>query len=108
MPMAFLDSRAEPVLIDGYQPRRDEDLSFMSNTVGPDYFHTLRIPLTAGREFENQDDDTAAAVAIVNNTLAERFWGRAANAIGKRIRIGNDDWRTVIGVAADVKYSRIN
>ena len=64
--------------------------------------------LLAGRAFEDRDDETAAPVAIVNNTLAQRFWGGAANAIGKRVRVGDGDWRTVIGVAADVKYSRIN
>ena len=74
----------------------------------PDYFRTLRIPLLAGREFEDRDDETAAPVAIVNATLAQRFWGGASNAIGKRIRVGDGEWRTVIGVAADVKYSRIN
>ena len=60
----------------------------MSNTVGSDYFRTLRINLLAGREFEDRDDETAAPVAVVNNTLAQRFWGGAANAIGKRIRVG--------------------
>jgi hypothetical protein len=81
----------------------------MSNTVGSDYFRTLRIPLMAGRSFEDRDDESASPVAIVNNTLAERFWGGAASAIGKRIRVaGAGDWRTVIGVAADVKYARIN
>ena len=107
-PMAFLDTPARRVAIEGYEPRRDEDLAFMSNTVGSDYFRTLRIPLMAGRAFEDRDDETAAPVAVVNNTLAERFWGGAANAIGKRIRVGDGDWRTVIGVAADVKYLRIN
>ena len=107
-PLAFLDTPAQRVAIEGYEPRRGEDLAFMSNTVGPDYFRTLRIPIVAGRAFEDRDDETAAPVAIVNNTLAQRFWGGAANAIGKRIRVGDGDWRTVIGVAADVKYSRIN
>ena len=74
--------------IEGYEPRRGEDLAFMSNAVGPDYFRTLRIPLVAGREFEDRDDETAAPVAVVNDTLAQRFWGGAANAIGKRIRVG--------------------
>ncbi len=106
-PMAFLDTPARRVTIEGYEPRRGEDLAFMSNTVGPDYFRTLRIPLMTGRAFEDRDDESGAPVAVVNDTLAERFWGGAANAIGKRIRVG-DDWRTVIGVAADVKYLRIN
>ena len=50
----------------------------------------------------------SAPVAIVNDTLARRFWGGAANGIGKRIRVAEGEWRTVIGVAADVKYSRID
>src|SRR5439155_7781141 len=87
---------------------RGEDLAVMSNTIGSGYFRTLRINLMAGRAFEDRDDETAAPVAVVNQTLAQRFWGGAANAIGKRIRVGDGDWRTVIGVAADVKYSRIN
>ena len=80
----------------------------MANTVGPDYFRTLRINMVAGRPFEDRDHETAQPVIVVNNTLAERFWGSAANAIGKHMRVGNGESRTVIGVAADLKYSRIN
>src|SRR6185295_1174255 len=108
VPMSLLDTRSQRVAIEGYEPRRGEDVAFMSNVVGPDYFRTLRIPVVAGREFEDRDDETAAPVAIVNATLAQRFWGGAANAIGRRLRVGDTDSRTVIGVAADVKYSRIN
>jgi predicted permease len=107
-PLAFLETRMQRVAIEGYVSRRGEDLSFMSNTIGSDYFGTLRIPLEAGREFEDRDDETAAAVAIVNSTLAQRFWNGPVNAIGKRIRVGEGDWRTVVGVAADVKYLQIN
>ena len=108
LPLALLDTRSVRVAIDGYVPGRDEDLAFMSNTVGPDYFQTLRIGLTAGREFADRDDDTSAPVAIVNDTLARRFWADSASAIGQRIRLDDGAWRTVVGVAADVKYSRIN
>jgi len=107
-PMAFLEAGAQRVAIDGYEERRDDDRFFLTNAVGPDYFRTLRIHLTDGRAFEDRDDETAAPVAVVNTTLAQRFWGGASNAIGKRIQVGNGDWRTVIGVAADVKYVRIN
>jgi len=109
IPMGFLDTPVRRVSIEGYEPGRGEDLAFMSNTVGSDYFRTLRIPLLAGRAFEDRDDESALPIAVVNNTLAQRFWGGAAKAIGKRIRVtGAGDWRTVIGVAADVKYARIN
>ncbi len=107
-PLAFLDTPARHISIEGYDPRRGEDLTFMFNTVGPDYFRTLRIAVKAGRAFEDRDDEAAAPVAVVNETFAQRFWGGAANAIGKRVRMAGGDWRTVIGVAADVKYMRIN
>jgi predicted permease len=108
VPLAFLDTRAHRVSIEGYEPRRGEDLAFPSNTVAPDYFRTLRIPVAAGREFEDRDDETGAPVLMVNDTFARRFWGGARNAIGKRVRIGDRGWRTVVGVAADLKYSRID
>jgi predicted permease len=107
-PMGFLDTPSRPVAIEGYEPRRGEDLSFMSNTIGSDYFRTLRVPLRAGREFADRDDETGAPVAMVNHTLAQRFWGGSANAIGKRVRDRFGVWRTVVGVAADVKYARID
>lgn len=107
-PLGLLDAGARRVEIQGYEPRKGEDVALLSNTVGPDYFQVLRIPLAAGRGFDDRDDEGSAQVAVVNATLAERFWGNAANALGKRVRLADDEWRTVVGVAADVKYSRIN
>jgi predicted permease len=107
-PLTLVDNGARQVAIDGYAPRRDEDLTFLSNIVAPGYFRTLKIGLADGREFESRDDETAMPVAIVNETAAARFWGGAANAVGKRIRVAAGEWRMVIGVARDIKYSRIN
>ncbi len=108
MPMAFLATRSSKVLVEGYELRRNEDLSMLTNVVGPEYFRTLRIPLAAGREFEDRDNGASAPVAVVNRTLAERFWGGAAHAIGKKVQVAEGEWRSVVGVAADVKYIRIN
>ena len=108
IPLGFLDTPSRRVAIEGYEPRRGEDLAFMWNAVASDYFRTLRIPLVAGRAFEDRDDETGAQAAIVNSTLAQRFWGGPANALGKRIRFADGDGRNVIGVAADVKYARID
>ena len=102
----MVDQGAQRVTIDGYTPRLDEDVTFLSNIVAPDYFRTLKIRLIAGREFESRDDAAAMPVAIVNETLARRYWG-GAEAIGKRLRVAPGEWRTVIGVARDVKYSRV-
>jgi predicted permease len=107
-PLALLETRMQRLAIEGFEPRRGEDLAFMSNTIGSDYFRTLRVPLVAGREFQDSDDRLAVPVAIVNRTLARRFLGGPASAIGRRIRIGEGEWRTVVGVAADLKYLQIN
>ena len=107
-PMGMVDKRAQLISIEGYAPRRGDDMAFMSNTVSADYFRTLGVPILAGHAFRDDDDETAAPVVIVNGTLAQRFWGGPANALGKRLRVAEGEWRTVTGVAADLKYSRIN
>ncbi|MGH9372037.1 MAG: FtsX-like permease family protein, partial [Vicinamibacterales bacterium] len=107
-PMTLGGGMAQRVAIDGYEPRRGEDLAFLSNIVSSDYFRTLRIKMMAGRAFDDRDHETAPPVIIINNTLAQRFWRGATDAVGKRIRVGDGEWRTVIGVAADLKYAQIN
>ena len=106
-PLTFVDAGARQVVIDGYATGVGEDLAFLTNVVAPEYFRTLTIGLLAGREFESRDDAAAPPVAIVNETLARRFWSDPSVAIGQRLRVGTDGWRTVIGVARDIKYSRI-
>jgi macrolide transport system ATP-binding/permease protein len=108
LPMNLIGTREQRVDIDGYAPRRGENLAFQVNTIGPDYFRTLRIDVVSGRGFEDRDDETGAPVVVVNDTLARRFLGGASSAVGKRVRVGHGDWRTVVGVAADVKYSQVN
>src|SRR5262249_30877718 len=66
------------------------------NTVSPEYFDTMRIPLIAGRGFTTFDRDGSARAAIVNQAMARHFWpGR--DAIGKRFRITvqNFSWQVV-------------
>ena len=71
--------------------------------ITPDYLATVRVPLIEGRTFEERDDASAAPVAIVNETLASRFWP-GQNAIGRHLKIG-DDTVDVVGVARDAKYA---
>jgi predicted permease len=107
-PMALIQTPGQEIDIEGYEQRRGEDTALMFNAVASDYFRTLRIALARGRAFDDHDDETAAPVAIVNKTMADRFWGGAENAVGKRIRVGAGDWRTVVGVASDIKYLRLS
>jgi predicted permease len=108
VPMSLVDNGSRVTNIEGYSPRTDEDMLFLYNVVAPDYFGTLRIPLLAGRDFARTDDGGAPAAVIVNETLARRFWETPDNAVGKRLRSGTNEWRHIIGVVRDLKYSRLS
>lgn len=76
-------------------------IEFIQHVSGP-YFETMGIPLKDGRVFTAADDERGARVAIVNDTLARRFWP-GQSAVGHTIiPAGFKSWFTVVGVVADV------
>jgi predicted permease len=82
----------------------DRAPNVMANSIDGDYFGTMRIPLVRGRAFRESDDEKAPLVAIVNETMAARFWPKQ-DALGKRfaLRPGGPLWQ-VVGVAGNSKY----
>ena len=108
VPLSLVDGASRAITVEGYAPSPDDDMIFLNNTVAPGYFRTLRIPVLAGREFERTDDAGSEPAVIVNETMARRFWRTPQDAVGKRLRSGPGEWRTVVGVARDVKYSRLS
>jgi macrolide transport system ATP-binding/permease protein len=91
-----------PVAVDGYQPPPEEQPAVDYNQVSPDYLATLGIPLLSGHEFTRADDENAPSVAIVNQTMAARYW-RNQDPIDRRLQV-KGRWVRVIGVAADSRY----
>jgi predicted permease len=91
--------------VDGYQPPPEEQPTVEYNEVGPGYFATIGIPLLSGREFTRADDEKAARVAIVNETMAARYW-RGRNPIGERVQV-KGRWMQIVGVAKDSKYQSV-
>jgi predicted permease len=91
---------------EGYVPRPHEQMDIMRADVGPNYLRTLRIPLLAGRDFTPQDTAKSQSVAIVNQAFVDRFWPRQ-DALGKRLGV-EDDPLTVVGVAKNCNYQRLN
>jgi predicted permease len=73
-------------------------------TVSSGYFDVMGIPLLQGRDFQEQDDESAPRVAIVSDAAARRFWP-GENPIGNRLRLGSPEGelREIIGVARDTK-----
>ena len=104
-PLGYGTYSSSPIAVDGYQPPPEEQPSVEYNEVGPDYFVTMGIPLVFGREFTRADDETAALVAVVNETMAEQYW-RGRNPIGERVQV-KGRWMQVVGVAKDSKYQSV-
>jgi putative ABC transport system permease protein len=72
-------------------------------SVSPEYFHSIGAELRAGRAFIESDRDTAAAVAIVSESAARRYFA-SGDALSKQISFdGGKRWLTVIGVVGDVR-----
>jgi len=104
-PLGYGTYSSTPIAVDGYQPPPEEQPTVDYNQVSPDYFVTLGIPLRSGREFARADDENASLVAIVNQTMATRYW-RDQDPIDRRLQV-KGRWVRVIGVAADSKYESL-
>ncbi len=76
------------------------------NAVGPNYFSTLGIPIRSGRDFNDSDSYAAPKVAVVNQTFADKFLtGR--NALGHQVSFTGGVSYTIVGIAADSKYTGV-
>jgi macrolide transport system ATP-binding/permease protein len=104
-PLGYGSFSSTPIAVDGYRPPPEEQPTAQYNEVGPDYFATMGIPLVSGREFTRADDERAALVSIVNETMAAQYW-RGGNPIGERVQV-QGRWMQVIGVAKDSKYQSV-
>ncbi len=104
-PLTYVSSSEAPIAVDGYEPPPDESPSVEYNEVGPDYFVTMGIPLVTGREFSRADDEKAAPVAVVNETMASRYW-KGQSPLGRRLQMKGRSLQ-VVGVAKDSKYSSV-
>jgi macrolide transport system ATP-binding/permease protein len=102
VPLGYGSFSSTPIAVDGYEPPPNEQPTAEYNEVSPDYFATLGIPLISGREFTRTDDENAARVAIVNQTMIARYW-RGQNPIGQRLEV-KGNWVQVVGVVKDSKY----
>jgi predicted permease len=72
-------------------------------SVSPGFFHMMGIPLRIGREFEEGDTSASPPVGLINEAFLRSQFPNE-NPIGRRVRFeANTPWRTIVGVAADVK-----
>jgi predicted permease len=95
------------VSVEGFKKDADTDANSRFNEVGAGYFHTMGIPLLAGREFTPSDVAGRPKVAIVNETFAKKF-GLGRGAVGKHMSQGGRDLDIeIVGLVQDSKYSEV-
>jgi len=103
VPLGYIGSSL-PVYIEG-RPENPQPLVIGNNSVDPSYFDTMQIRIVRGRAFTESDDEHVPRAAIVNQTMAARYWP-GQDPLGKRFRTGSPAgpfWQ-VVGVAQDGKY----
>ncbi len=100
------DFMATGIAIEGREPKTgDPGLGASQNIVSPGFFEALGIPILRGRGFQNTDWNKGPEVAIINETMARRFWP-GQEAIGKRLRVGESNgYSEIVGVVKDTRSS---
>ena len=107
-PLSYENQFGVVATIPGYQPRDGEDMGLRMVQVFPNFLRTMGISLRAGRDLTEADNDPAALddpgvrrSAVINETMARRFFGSATAAIGRVIQTSNNLTIDVVGVSAD-------
>ena len=92
--------------VEGHPVQSEAEITISFMQVYPNSFATLGIPLVAGRDFGPQDSRESQEVAVINESMARRFFGRE-NPIGRRFSYsstGRSRELEIIGVVKDAKY----
>ena len=105
LPLGQFDGAGSVFAIHGRPPAQPgRETVSDSRLVGANFFRTMEIPMLRGRDFSTQDDDSHQLVAIINDTMARRYFPDA-DPIGQEIQLVNlqplGRWFTIVGIAAD-------
>jgi macrolide transport system ATP-binding/permease protein len=107
IPLGFKgQSSRGTIQVEGYEPAKGETVWSNVTNVGPNYFRVMETPLVRGRDIAYGDTKDSVPIAVINETLAKRYWP-AADPIGKRFSWAGR-WRTIVGIARDSKYRNLN
>jgi predicted permease len=100
-------ARGGNITIEGYKPGEDEYVGALQDDVSRDYFHTLGIPVIAGREFTERDTTGTPKVVVVNEVFVKKYC-KGENAVGKHMAFGGGNRivldREIVGVVRNSKH----
>ncbi len=95
------------VHVDGYIAKSREDSVVWTNSISAGFFATMETPFLAGRDFDAHDTLQAPLVAVVNESMANKFFGSPRDALGQTFRQGWNEISSpiqIVGVVKDAKY----
>jgi predicted permease len=97
--------------VEGHEPISNAEADTVYyQEIGPNYFHTMGIPILQGRDFSMRDSLKAPLVVMVSESFARRYWP-GQDPVGKRIKYGDADspnpWMQIIGVTGNIKYNSL-
>jgi predicted permease len=92
---------------EGRPAAHPEELIANNRLVSENYFHSLGIPLREGRTFSTHDGADAPLVAVINESMARRFWP-GESPVGKRFQFVDKPWVQIIGVVGDVHQTALD
>jgi putative ABC transport system permease protein len=97
--------------VSGYTPAPDEDMDIEKYWVSEGYFSTLKIPLLAGRAFDESDAPGHPLVAVVNTSFAKQYCGSVSKCLGRMLGDGGGDKVNldvqIVGIVRDIKHTGI-
>jgi predicted permease len=96
-------SNNNDLTLDGVK-RQGEPLR--SNDVGPNFFHTMGVPILAGRDIAWSDAQDTQLVALVNETFVKKYLA-STNPLGHQLGGGKERF-TIVGVVRDSKYRSVD
>ncbi len=102
IPFSYNVFSSAPIEIDGYQPPPNEQPTVEYVEVTEDYFTTLGIPIVSGREFMRTDNENMPPVAIINETMAAKYWP-GKDPVGQRLK-SKDRWLQIVGITKNSNY----
>ncbi|HET8549167.1 MAG TPA: FtsX-like permease family protein, partial [Bryobacteraceae bacterium] len=105
-PVLANDISMATVRIEGYQAKEGEDMNPDVNGVGPDFAGTLGLHIVQGRDFTSHDRVGAPKVAVINETMARRYFGDQS-PLGRHIGFGGRRKPIDIQIVGVVRDSKV-
>ncbi|HEY3743390.1 MAG TPA: ABC transporter permease [Bryobacteraceae bacterium] len=95
------DGTSDSLKIEGFNATSKQDTTANFDSIGPQYFHVVGVPMISGREFDEHDTVGSPNVMILNETMARFYFGNN-DPVGKPILSGKKSY-TIVGVSKDMK-----